>query len=144
MKKYVSLSHPDLPYTAFLFEPLGDDYNGMPLVLASILGRMSLDPWSEAASFAAMPTAVAKQKLASLIDAMPTHAVMRPESNTLAERLISLLPTRPKPPGAATKSSADNCADTHSDRHADKGHPLLRYLGWIFLLCVVLVGASFG
>ncbi len=92
MKKRASLSHPALQYTAFLFEPLGDDRNGVPLALASILGRMNLDPWSEAASLAAMPAAVAKQKLAALIEAMPNHSWMRPESNTLAERLIRLLP----------------------------------------------------
>src|SRR5256885_3249852 len=97
MKKRPSPSHPGLQYTAFLFEPLGDDRNGVPLALASILGRMSLDPWSEAASLAAMPAAVAAQKLASLLEAMPSHALLRPESNTLAERLIRLLPTRSNP-----------------------------------------------
>ena len=102
MKKRASLSHPALKYTAFLFEPLGDDRNGVPLALASILGRMSLDPWSEAASLAAMPAAVAAQKLASLIQAMPNHSVPRQESNTLVERLIRLLPARSVPTATAT------------------------------------------
>src|SRR4051812_29590671 len=95
-------SNPGLQYTAFLFEPLGEDRNGVPLALASILGRMSLDPWSEAASLAAMPANVAAQRLASLIEAMPNHALQRPESKTLAERLVKLLPTRPNPVDAAT------------------------------------------
>jgi hypothetical protein len=137
MKKRASLSHPDLPYTAFLFEPLGDDGNGVPLVLAAILGRMSLDPWSEAASLAAMPVDAAVQKLASLIEAMPNHASMRPESNTLAERLIRLLPVRSNPPEAATEPLAD--------AHATKGRPLVTYLAWIAVLfCVLLVAANLG
>jgi hypothetical protein len=132
MKKHASLSHPGLPYTAFLFEPLGDDCNGVPLALASILGRMSLDPWSEAASLAAMPTAIATRKLASLIDAMPNHGSMRLESNTLAERLIRLIPAEARPTDAAVQP----------DRPARKRLPLLTQLSWIFLFCVVLVGAG--
>ena len=144
MKKHASLSHPGHPYTAFLFEPLGDDGNGVPLALASILGRMGLDPWSEAASLAAMPTDVASRKLASLIDAMPNHGSARFESNTLAEQLIRLMPKQTKPTDAATKSLADNHAAAHLNHPTSKGLPLLTHLGWILLLCIVLVGASLG
>jgi hypothetical protein len=140
MNKRAPLSQPGLPYTAFLFEPLGDDGNGVPLVLAAILGRMSLDPWSEAASLAAMPADVAVRKLASLIEAMPNHASMRPESNTLAERLIRLLPIRSNPPDAT-----DATTEPLADAPAAKGRPLVTYLGWIALLfCVLLVAAHLG
>ena len=139
MKKRVSLSHPALQYTAFLFEPLGDDRNGVPLALASILGRMNLDPWSEAASLAAMPAAVAAQKLAALIEAMPNHSWMRPESNTLAERLIRLLPA-PPPPSIATAAATESLADVE----ATKRRPLLTFLVWIVLIGFLLVGAIFG
>jgi len=39
---------------------------------------------------------------------------------------------------------ADNHDGAYIDRHANKGLPLLTYIGWIVLLCVVLVGASIG
>jgi hypothetical protein len=136
MKMRTSFSHPGLEYTAFLFEPLGDDRNGVPLALASILGRMSLDPWSEAASLAAMPTDVAAHKLASIIEAMPNHVVPRVESNTLAERLIRLLPKRPGPVAPATQPLAD--------ARATERRPLFRYLVWLALFCVLLIAARFG
>jgi hypothetical protein len=136
MRKRAFFSHPGSQYTAFLFEPLGDDRNGVPLALASILGRMSLDPWSEAASLAAMPPEVAAQKLASLIEAMPNHALPRLESNTLAERLIRLLPKRSNPTDPATEPLAD--------AHATKRGPLVTYLVWIVLFCLLLVAATIG
>jgi hypothetical protein len=142
MKKRASLSHPALQYTAFLFEPLGDDRNGVPLALASILGRMNLDPWSEAASLAAMPAAIAKQKLAALIEAMPSHPSMRPESNTLVERLIKLLPAPPAPPAPSIPTAG--ATEPLADVDATKQRPLLTYLVWIVLICILLAGTIFG
>jgi hypothetical protein len=136
MKTRASFSHPGLEYAAFLFEPLGDDRNGVPLALASILGRMSLDPWSEAASLAAMPTDAAARKLALFFEAMPNHALPRGESNTLAERLISLLPKRPDPAPPATELLAD--------AQAAQRYPPFTYLGWIILFCVLLIAARLG
>lgn len=139
MKKRASLSHPALQYAAFLFEPLGDDRNGVPLALASILGRMNLDPWSEAACLAAMPAAAAAQKLATLIEAMPHSSWIRPESNTLAERLIGLLPAAPataKPTAAAPEPLAD--------AQPVERRPRLMYLVWIVLICILLVGTILG
>ena len=136
MKRPVPISHPGLPYAAFLFEPLGDDHNGVPLALASILGRMGLDPWNEAASLAALPMDVAAQKLVSLIEALPNRAATHPASNTLAARLIKLLPAQPKP--AAPESAP------LADARAKKRRPLVTYLIWIALACVVLVAATFG
>jgi hypothetical protein len=128
--------NPVLQYAAFLFEPLGDDRNGAPLALASILGRMNLDPWNEAASLAALPADVAAQKLASLIEAMPSQALTHPASNTLAERLIKLLPAQPIP--------ADPESEPLADARAKKPRSLLTYLIWIALACALLVGATFG
>ena len=136
MKLRASFSHPGVEYTAFLFEPLGDDHNGVPLALASILGRMSLDPWSEAASLAAMPTDAAARKLALFIEAMPNQALPRVESNTLAERLIRLLPKRPDLAAPAPAPLAD--------AHATKRRPLFTYLVWLVLFCVLLIAAGFG
>lgn len=130
MKKRVSTSRFGLQYEAFLFEPLGDDRNGAPLALASILGRMSLDPWQEAAALAALPTQVAAGRLASLIEAMPNRALTH-SANSLAERLIKLLPVAPK----AALPESDSAADVD----ARKGRRLIRYLSWFALACVLLL-----
>lgn len=136
MKMRASFSHPGLEYAAFLFEPLGDDRNGVPLALASILGRMNLDPWSEAASLAAMPADVAAQKLASLIEAMPNHALPRLESNTVSERLIRLLPAQSNSTAPATEPLPEASVATR--------RPLVTYLVWIALVGLLLVAARFG
>jgi hypothetical protein len=136
MKRRVPISHPRLQYEAFLFEPLGDDRNGAPLALASILGRMSLDPWNEAASLAALPADVAAEKLASLIEAIPNKLFSRPQSNTLADRLVKLLPAEPKPEQPESDSSVD--------AERKRSRPLVTYLIWLALACVLLAGVTFG
>ena len=45
----------------FLFAPLGEDRNGVPLSIVSLLGRMDLDPWREADSLAGLPAEAAVQ-----------------------------------------------------------------------------------
>jgi hypothetical protein len=79
-------------FNAFLFSPIGDDRNGMPLSVVSLLARRDLDPWQEAASLAAMPANAATRKLESLIRALPDQPLTLPDSGTIAHRLIALLP----------------------------------------------------
>lgn len=136
MKQRVSMARPGREYEAFLFAPLGDDSNGTPLAVASILGRMSLDPWSEAACLAALPADVAARKLASFIEAMPNQRMEHPESATLAARLIKLLPTHPKPAPPEPGSAAD--ASTKKRRR-----PVI-YLIWFAVFCILLLGAAFA
>jgi len=79
-------------FNAFLFAPIGDDRNGMPLSVVSLLARRDLDPWQEAASLAAMPADAATRRLDSLIRALPDQPLTLPDSGTIAIRLIALLP----------------------------------------------------
>jgi hypothetical protein len=81
-------------FNAFLFSPIGDDRNGMPLSVVSLLARRDLDPWQEAASLAAMPADAATRRLDSLIRALPDQPLTLPDSGTIAIRLIALLPRR--------------------------------------------------
>jgi len=130
------MARPGLEYEAFLFAPLGDDSKGTPLAVASILGRMSLDPWNEAASLAALPADVAARRLASFIEAMPNQQLEHPEVATLAARLIKLLPTHPKPAPPEPGPIAD--ASTREGRR-----PVV-YLIWLAIVCILLVGAAFA
>jgi len=129
-------THPGLKYEAFLFAPLGDDCNGTPLALASILGRMSLDPWDEAESLAALPADAAAEKLASLIGAMPNQPLAHAESATLVAGLMKLLPAQSKP----SRPEADPIADAG----AKKGRRPVTYLIWFAILCVLLLGIAFA
>src|SRR6266403_2366696 len=127
MKQRVSMARPGREYEAFLFAPLGDDSKGTPLSVASILGRMSLDPWNEAASLAALPADVATRKLASLFEAMPNQRLEHPEAATLAARLIKLLPTHPIP--------APSEPGPMADASPKEGRRPVVYLIWLAIVC---------
>jgi hypothetical protein len=78
----------------FLFAPVGEGENGMPLSVLSTLARLNLDPWQEAARLAGTPVTVATERLASLIAALPGRPSTLLGSRTIAARLIRLLPRR--------------------------------------------------
>ena len=70
----------------------------MPLSVVSVLARMNLDPWEEAASLAALPAETATQKLAAWLEALPEPTPKQADTSQTAARLIALLPHRPVPP----------------------------------------------
>jgi hypothetical protein len=109
----------------FLFAPIAEDWNGMSLSVVSLLGRMDLDPWQEAASLAALPAKAAVQRLTSLLTLLPDPPLQQPEPGTIAARLVALLPHRPDPNSSPLQSSG--AATTHA-RAISKGILLAVYL----------------
>lgn len=102
-------------FDAFLFSPIGEDYNGLQLSVVSLLARRDLDPWQEAASLANLPKEAAIQKLASLIWALPGPLVASPDRAAMATRLIALLPRwsdsrQSEKPVGATAADAEAAA----------------------------------
>ena len=83
-------------FDRFLFEPIGQDQNGMPLNVVSVLARMDLDAWQEAGTLAALPKEEAAQKLMALFRASPDQALLESDQAATVARLIALLP-RPLP-----------------------------------------------
>lgn len=81
----------------FLFAPVGEDHNGMPLSVVSVLARMDLDPWMEAANLADLPAETAARKLAAWLDALSDPALKPAGPDTRAVCLIALLPRRANP-----------------------------------------------
>lgn len=81
-------------FNDFLFALVGEDRNGMPLSVVSVLARRDLDPWVEAASLADLPAETAVRKLASWLDALSDPALKPTSPDTRAVRLIALLPRR--------------------------------------------------
>jgi hypothetical protein len=97
----------------FLFAPIAEDWNGMSLSVVSLLGRMDLDPWQEAASLAGLPPEAAVQRLASLLDLLPGPPLQQPDPDTTAARLVALLPRRPAPNTRPLQASS-SAAATHA------------------------------
>jgi hypothetical protein len=81
----------------FLFAVIGDDRNGMPLSVVSVLARVDLDPWHEAASLAAMPGELAARRLAPLLATLSERTLQQASAAITAVRLIALLPHRTNP-----------------------------------------------
>jgi hypothetical protein len=106
-------------FNDFLFAPVGEDRSGMPLSVLSALARQDIDPWQEAANLAGLTKAFATLRLASMIAALPDGPSAHREPETIAARLIALLPRRarvniPSPKtllgaGAVTISPAATC-----------------------------------
>ena len=76
----------------FLFARINADSEETPLSMLSVLARLGLDPWEEAAKLAELPRASAVHRLVSFIAAVPSAY---PDAGTVSDRLISLLPSSP-------------------------------------------------
>ena len=92
MPRTASNSYLGSEFDDFLFAPIGEERNGMPLSVVSALARSDVDPWQEAAQLARLPVEAATQRLASLIAALPEASGPRWDPGAIAARLIGLLP----------------------------------------------------
>jgi len=78
-------------FDKFLFALIDDDKIETPLSVLSVLARLNLDPWAEAAALAQMPRPCAVRRLGSLIDALPDRSTQL-DVVAISGRLIALLP----------------------------------------------------
>ena len=92
LTRCLSLSPLGSKFDAFLFAPMGEDRNGMLLSVLTVLARLGIDPWLEAAELARLPEETATQKLTSFIAALPDAETAHPDPPRIAARLIALLP----------------------------------------------------
>jgi hypothetical protein len=79
----------------FLFARIDKSSEETPLSVLSVLARLGVDPWEEAARLAQLPRLEAVKRLASMIAAIPGASSACLDAGTLSDRLISLLPSRP-------------------------------------------------
>ena len=82
-------------FDAFLFSSIGEDRNGGPLSVVSLLTRRDLDPWVEAARLATLPEETATRQLTLLIQTITYQPLTLPDPQAIAVRLIALLPHPP-------------------------------------------------
>jgi len=83
---------PDVTFNAFLFATVCEEPNEAPLSVLSVLARSDLDPWTEAAELARMPTDLAAHRLSLLLAGVAARPPSRPDAGSIAVRLVSLLP----------------------------------------------------
>ena len=88
-KSYLPL-RPDLD--SFLFSAVGDERNGIPLSIISMLTRLGLDPWNEAARLSSLNQQEAVEQLARLIAEVPGASRTLEEARQISSELVERLP----------------------------------------------------
>jgi hypothetical protein len=98
-------------FNAFLFATVCEGPGEMPVSVISALARLDLDPWTEAAELASMPAVSATERLSSLLAGVADGPAAQPDRETIAARLVGLLPrpttanAKPAAPGADVLAS---------------------------------------
>jgi hypothetical protein len=98
----------------FLYAPVGEDRNEMPLSVLSALARLDVDPWKEADELSKLPKDTATQRLASLIARLHGGRWTNADSEAIADRLIELLPHRSPSEAPLAQRANDLPEITHS------------------------------
>jgi hypothetical protein len=101
MKSVVPKSRLGSEFDDFLFTPLGEDRNGLPLSVVSLFARMNMDPWQEAGKLAALSADAAAKRLTQSLDTLTDPALRPANPGETVLRLLALLP-----PHAATAVEA--------------------------------------
>jgi hypothetical protein len=121
-------------FNDFLFAPIGEERNEMPLSVLSALTRLGIDPWQEAARLTQLPKEPATRSLASMIEALPGGRWAASDSGTIAARLVQLLPSRNNAK-APSNAQAPSIATNSSLRQ------MIRSLAIMWLIYAVMWGA---
>ena len=83
----------------FLYADIGQEPNGMPLTVLSLLARSGLDPWDEARRLCALSDATAISCMTERIRSSSPRLRNRPDLRALAATLVKRLPGhRVQPP----------------------------------------------
>jgi hypothetical protein len=88
----------------FLFASVTMDTSGNLLTVVTVLARLDLDPWEEAASLARMSPDAAAQRLASHLARVPNGPATQDERLAVATRLAALLLRRAPAPITRARS----------------------------------------
>jgi hypothetical protein len=111
-----------------LFAEVGDEGNGSRLTVLSLLARLGLDPWAEAARWVTLPRNAAIACLAGNIARMPLRPQALAEAHTTATRLIQLLPVNNPVPRIAALAAPPGLA------------AMPKWLPMVLLYCALAIG----
>ncbi len=82
----------DPQYDLFLQAHVGDDVRGTSVTVLSMLARLGVDPWVEAATLTHLREAAAQQRLEALLGRFTDVPLSGPARATAVSRLIACLP----------------------------------------------------
>ncbi len=110
-----STSSLGLQFNAFLFASIDEGASEAPLSVVSALARLDLDPWQEAAELTQLPREPAVQRLAALLTKLPGGDPAHSDSQSIAQRLIALLPGPAGPTSGSSRTGDDSGAPVPID-----------------------------
>jgi len=90
MTTSASVTYLTRQFDDFLFARIDEAGDAMPLSVLSMLARLDVDPWEEAAKLARLPRAAAAKRLVDFIAATPGAPQ---NAKTISDRLLNLLPS---------------------------------------------------
>ncbi len=93
MTTSASVSYLTPQFDDFLFARIDEDREATPLSVLSVLARLGVDPWEEAAKLAQLPRVSAAERLVAFIAATPGAPSVYLNAKTVCDRLIDLLPS---------------------------------------------------
>jgi hypothetical protein len=114
----------------FLFAEVGEQRSGMGLTVLSLLARLGLDPWDEAARWVTLPRSAAIACLTGNIARMPLSPQALAEAGATAARLIRLLPVNNAVPAFAARALPPHLA------------MMPRWLPMLVLFCALAIGVG--
>jgi hypothetical protein len=121
---------PDLD--SFLFAPVGDEIDGIPLSVLSALTGLGLDPWEEAGRLSSLSKCEATEQLARLIAEVPRKSRPLAEAREIADGLVALLPRQDVHPKSVPQLL----------NHPRYWRPALLTSSQLWIFCLVLGAAA--
>lgn len=115
----------------FLFAAVGEELDGIPLSVLSVLSRLGLDPRGEAARLSQLANETATEQLARTIAGLPGARWTSTEMQKIAAGLIDLLPAAAKRGETAATAGGAECGF---------GRGRSRFVICVALAAVLLIG----
>ena len=130
---------PMLPeFDSFLFAPVGEEIDGVPLSVLSALSRLGLDPRDEAARLSHLTREAAAEQLARMIARLSDQRWTLSEARRIAGGLIERLP-----PATTTAGKPHRLKTGALPTPGSKASPFLIYLALLIALLVSLIAGGF-
>jgi hypothetical protein len=130
-------------YDEFLFASICEEANGMRLSVVSALARMNVDPWEEATRLAAMPSTIAERTLISTLGLASDRSFDPSQAESIAARLVRLLPQRQQPQRQQQRRSAA-AATTEAARTEAARIGRQRVFYWMMFLALAMAMSLFS
>lgn len=129
----------DPAFDRFLQAPFDDDRQEQLLTVVSVLARLDLDPWHEAAVLAALSPGAAIDRLTALFEKVPDVAAGVPrDRRRIASRLVGLLP-QSRPPASPEPVGDDGPIEGEDGSEPIERAPAVARRSWLKTVAIAVL-----